>query len=146
MSTGKVFLVGAGPGDPGLVTLKGLRCIESADVVVYDRLVDRRLLSRAASNAELIDAGKFPGEGGKRQAKINALLVDRAKQGYRVVRLKGGDPFVFGRGGEEAELLHDQGVPFESGARRHLCYRGPCIRGYPADPPRSRLLLHRGYS
>ena len=113
MSVGKVFLVGAGPGDPDLITLKGLRCIESADVVVYDRLVDRRLLRRAAPNSELIDVGKVPGEGGKRQAKINGLLVDRAKQGDRVVRLKGGDPFVFGRGGEEAEVLYEQGVPFE---------------------------------
>ena len=113
MRPGTVFLVGAGPGDPGLITVKGLRCVESADVVVYDRLVDRRLLDHAGPDAELIDVGKLPGEAGQRQDESNALLVERAKAGKRVVRLKGGDPFVFGRGGEEAELLHTKGVPFE---------------------------------
>ena len=113
MTEGKVFLVGAGPGDPGLITLKGLRCIQSADVVVFDRLVDSRLLSHARPDAALIDVGKVPGQGGQRQAEINALLIKNAKEGKRVVRLKGGDPFVFGRGGEEAEALHEAGIAFE---------------------------------
>ena len=113
MSSGKVFLVGAGPGDPGLITVKGLRCLESADVIVHDRLVGRRLLGRARASAEIIDVGKVPGEDGDRQAYINQLLLDKAGEGKVVVRLKGGDPFVFGRGGEEAEALHAQGILFE---------------------------------
>ena len=113
MKPGTVFLVGAGPGDPGLVTLKGARCIESADVVVYDRLVSRQLLDHARQDAELIDAGKVPGDGGGAQDSINSLLVATAKEGKTVVRLKGGDPFVFGRGGEEAEALQGEGIPFE---------------------------------
>ena len=113
MTEGKVFLVGAGPGDPGLITLKGLRCIQSADVVVFDRLVDRRLLSHARPDAALIDVGKVPGQGGQRQAETNALLIKNSRGGKRVVRLKGGDPFVFGRGGEEAEALHEAGIAFE---------------------------------
>ena len=112
-TTGTVYLVGAGPGDPGLITVKGLRCLEAADVVVHDRLVDQRLVARASRDAEVIDVGKVPGEGGERQAEINALLVHRARAGKSVVRLKGGDPFVFGRGGEEAEALAEAGVPFE---------------------------------
>ncbi len=110
---GRVFLVGAGPGDPGLITVKGLRCVESADVIVYDRLVDRRLLARATATAELVDVGKAPGERRNRQEDINALLIARAAEGKLVVRLKGGDPFVFGRGGEEAEALAAGGIPFE---------------------------------
>ena len=113
MKPGTVFLVGAGPGDPGLVTLKGARCIESADVIVYDRLVSRQLLDHARPGAGLIDAGKVPGGGGSTQDSINSLLVSTAKQGKTVVRLKGGDPFVFGRGGEEAEALCVEGIPFE---------------------------------
>ncbi|MCH8205650.1 MAG: uroporphyrinogen-III C-methyltransferase [Chloroflexi bacterium] len=110
---GTVVLVGAGPGDPGLITVRGLQCLESADVIVYDRLVDRRLVDRAKPTAERVDAGKVPGGGGKRQDEINRILVDRASNGKRVVRLKGGDPFVFGRGGEEAEALQAEGIPFE---------------------------------
>ena len=113
MKPGTVFLVGAGPGDPGLITLKGTRCIESADVVVYDRLVNRQLLDHARPGAELIDAGKVPGDGGTSQDSINSLLVAAAKQGKTVVRLKGGDPFVFGRGAEEAEALYKEGIHFE---------------------------------
>ena len=138
MKPGKVFLVGAGPGDPDLVTVKGLGCIESADVVVHDRLVDRRLLSRASPTAELIDVGKFPGGGGGRQAEINALLADRAKEGKTVVRLKGGDPFVFGRGGEEAEALHAEGVPFEVVPGVTSAIAGPAYAGIP--------LTHRNLS
>ncbi len=113
MGQGKVYLVGAGPGDPGLLTVKGMRSIQSADVVVYDRLVDKRLLGYARPDAALIDVGKIPGEGGSTQANINALLISEAEKGLRVVRLKGGDPFIFGRGGEEAEVLHSEGIPFE---------------------------------
>jgi uroporphyrinogen III methyltransferase/synthase len=113
MRPGRVFLVGAGPGDPGLITLRGLQCLQAADAVVYDRLVDNRLLARARPGAELIDAGKVPGEERNRQTETNALLVRLARQGKQVVRLKGGDPFVFGRGGEEAEALQEEGIPFE---------------------------------
>ena len=110
---GTVVLVGAGPGDPGLITVRGLQCLESADVVVYDRLVDRRLVDRAKPSAERVDVGKVPGGGGKRQDEINRVLVNQARKGKSVVRLKGGDPFVFGRGGEEAEALQAEGIPFE---------------------------------
>ncbi|MBI2856072.1 MAG: uroporphyrinogen-III C-methyltransferase [Chloroflexi bacterium] len=110
---GKVYLVGAGPGDPGLITIKGLQYLREAQVVAYDRLVDRRLLEEAPSNAELIDVGKVKGYRREQQDEINALLVEKATEGKRVVRLKGGDPFIFGRGGEEAEALVKAGVPFE---------------------------------
>ena len=110
---GKVYLVGAGPGDPGLMTVRGLRLLESADVVVHDRLINGRLLAMAGLDAELVDAGKVPGRAGRKQADVNSLLVSEAQRGKVVVRLKGGDPFVFGRGGEEAEALAAAGVPFE---------------------------------
>ena len=113
MSRVQVFLVGAGPGDPGLLTVKGLRCLQSADVVMYDRLVDARTLRHARADAEMVDVGKVPGKQGRKQAEINALLIASARQGKTVVRLQGGDPFVFGRGGEEAEELQRAGVPFE---------------------------------
>jgi len=120
MTTGKVWLVGAGPGDPGLITVAGLERLRQADVIVYDRLVSPRLLEHAREGAELIFVGKVAGESlpagrqsGHNQAKINELLVEKAREGGRVVRLKGGDPFVFGRGGEEAEALRAAGVPFE---------------------------------
>ncbi|MFQ5826031.1 MAG: uroporphyrinogen-III C-methyltransferase [Dehalococcoidia bacterium] len=110
---GKVYLVGAGPGDPELLTLKGRRCLEEADVVLYDRLIDRRLLSHAREGAELILGGKRARDWVLDQEEINSLLVAKAKEGKVVVRLKGGDPFVLGRGGEEAEALAQEGVPFE---------------------------------
>ena len=113
MTKGIVYLVGAGPGDPGLITVKGLSLIQSAEVIVHDRLVDRRLLKHVSTTAELIDVGKIPGRRDNRQADINALLVDLGKRGKRVVRLKGGDPFVFGRGSEEAGELRQAGIPFE---------------------------------
>lgn len=113
MSKGIVSLVGAGPGDPELISVKGLRLIRSADAVVYDRLVDKRLLGHARNDAELIDVGKIPGKRINRQEDINSLLVELGTAGKRVVRLKGGDPFVFGRGGEEAEALAEAGVQFE---------------------------------
>lgn len=111
--TGKVFLVGAGPGDPELITVRGLRVLRSADVVVYDRLVHPALLEAAPSSAERIFAGKHPAGPRVAQDEIVRLLVDRARRGLQVVRLKGGDPFVFGRGGEEVEALRTAGVPYE---------------------------------
>ena len=108
-----VYLIGAGPGDPGLLTLKGKRCLEQADVVVYDYLVDQRILAYARPQAELIYAGKRSGSAAMSQADINRLIVDRAHQGQAVVRLKGGDPFLFGRGGEEAQELVKAAIPFE---------------------------------
>ncbi len=113
MKIGKVYLVGAGPGDPGLITLKGYRLLQSADVVVFDRLVDSNALAHARDDAEMIDVGKIPGERGRTQAHINAVLVEKGLEGRTVVRLQGGDPFVFGRGGEEAQGLADAGVPYE---------------------------------
>lgn len=110
---GKVYLVGAGPGDPGLITVRGLECLAEAEVVVYDRLVDERLLSCVKPGAELIYAGKAPTGHTLRQEEINALLVAKANEGKTVVRLKGGDPFVFGRGAEEAEALVEHGIAFE---------------------------------
>lgn len=113
MQTGKVYLIGAGPGDPGLLTLKGKRCLEEADTVIYDYLVDPRLLVYARPDAELRYAGKRSGGDSMPQPEINRLMLDRALQGQTVARLKGGDPFLFGRGGEEAEELVAAGVPFE---------------------------------
>ncbi|MBJ7282818.1 MAG: uroporphyrinogen-III C-methyltransferase, partial [Acidimicrobiia bacterium] len=108
-----VYLVGAGPGDPGLLTQRGAALMRAADVVVYDRLAHPSLLALAPRNAELVDVGKSPGNVAMDQDGINATLVDRGLKGLEVVRLKGGDPFVFGRGGEEAEVLIAAGVPFE---------------------------------
>jgi len=110
---GKVYLVGAGPGDPGLITLKGKECIEQADVVVYDYLAAPELLGYAGEEAELIYVGKKGGDHTLSQNGINALLVEKAGQGCVVTRLKGGDPFIFGRGGEEVEVLIDAGIAFE---------------------------------
>ena len=111
--TGKVYLVGAGPGDPGLITVKGKQCIEKADVIVYDYLASPTLLKYANNTAEMIYVGKKGGDHTLSQDGINALLVEKAKTGATVARLKGGDPFVFGRGGEEAEVLIEAGIPFE---------------------------------
>lgn len=108
-----VYLVGAGPGDPGLITVHGAEVLARADVVVHDRLVDPLLLELAPADAERVYAGKQPGAAEMPQDEINALLVDRGRRGATVVRLKGGDPYVFGRGGEEAEALMAAGVAFE---------------------------------
>jgi len=112
-SHGKVYLVGAGPADPDLITVKGLRCLRVADVVVYDSLVSPQLLEEVRPQAECVYVGKRPGYHCMKQEQINALLINYAQQGHTVVRLKGGDPFVFGRGGEEALALAQAGIPFE---------------------------------
>ncbi|OEH84199.1 uroporphyrinogen-III C-methyltransferase [Desulfuribacillus stibiiarsenatis] len=113
MDKGKVYLVGAGPGDPKLITVKGLECVKKAEVLVYDRLSSPRLLAYAKPDCELIYVGKKPDRHTLRQEEINQLLVDKALEGKIVTRLKGGDPCIFGRVGEEAELLVDNGVEFE---------------------------------
>lgn len=110
---GMVYLVGAGPWDPGLITVKGLKAIKKADVIIYDRLANPQLLIHAKENAEQIYVGKSSDHHTHSQEEINDLLVEKAKQGLTVVRLKGGDPFVFGRGGEEAERCVEEGIPFE---------------------------------
>jgi uroporphyrin-III C-methyltransferase/precorrin-2 dehydrogenase/sirohydrochlorin ferrochelatase len=113
-SRGKVTLVGAGPGDPDLLTIKGLKALEKADVILYDRLINPEILKRANAKALLIDVGKARGECGRpRQELIHALMIEHANRGSNVVRLKGGDPFVFGRGGEELAALREARVPYE---------------------------------
>jgi uroporphyrin-III C-methyltransferase/precorrin-2 dehydrogenase/sirohydrochlorin ferrochelatase len=110
---GKVMLVGAGPGDPGLLTLRALRALQQADVILADRLLSAEILGLARREAEIIDVGKQPGGHGARQGRINRLLVVHARRGHAVVRLKGGDPFIFGRGGEELEYLKRHGIAYE---------------------------------
>lgn len=110
---GKVFLVGAGPGDAELITVKGLRLLHQASVVLYDRLISKQLLEETRPDAELVFVGKEPGCHSIPQEQINKLLISYAQQGHSVVRLKGGDPFVFGRGGEEAQALFEAGISFE---------------------------------
>jgi uroporphyrinogen III methyltransferase/synthase len=137
---GVVYLVGAGPGDPGLVTVRAMELIRSADVIVHDRLVPRGLLDAAREDAELIDVGKRPREAtvaGERlgtaeaQRAIEELIADRARSGRSVVRLKGGDPFVFGRGGEEAEALREAGIDFEVVPGVTAGVAGPAYAGIP---------------
>src|SRR5438309_1818515 len=116
---GTVFIVGAGPGNPDLITVRGLTCLREADVVLHDRLIDLHLLEEARPDAEIVNVGKEPhGEnvenaGDIQQEHIEWLMIEKARQGKNVCRLKGGDPFVFGRGGEEAQALAEAGIPFE---------------------------------
>jgi uroporphyrin-III C-methyltransferase len=135
MSSGRgggiVYLVGAGPGDPELITVRGLRCLQRADVVVYDRLVDSRLLGEAPPRARRVYAGKGPGRQALRQEEINALLVRQARAGRVVVRLKGGDPFVFGRGGEEALACAAAGIPWEVVPGLTSAVAVPALAGIP---------------
>ena len=112
-SAGKVYLVGGGPGDPDLITVKGLRCLRAADVVLYDRLISEELLDEMRPGATRVFVGKGPAHHALEQAMINELLIAYARQDCMVVRLKGGDPFIFGRGGEEAEALARAGITFE---------------------------------
>ena len=133
---GKVYLVGAGPGDPGLITVKGLKCLRKAEVVVYDRLVDETILGEVHKNAEKIYVGKAANHHTLEQEAINRLLVEKAREGKRVVRLKGGDPFVLGRGGEEAEALVTNKIPFEVVPGVSSAVAVPAYAGIP--------LTHRG--
>jgi len=131
-----VYLVGAGPGDPGLLTRRGEELLRRADVVVYDRLASRALLDLTRPGAELVDAGKAPGGVALTQEQINEVLVARGRAGLTVVRLKGGDPFVFGRGGEEAEACRDACVPFEVVPGVTSAIAAPAYAGIP--------VTHRG--
>lgn len=135
---GKVYLIGAGPGDPGLLTLKGKRCLAEAEVVIYDYLVDQRILAYARPEAELLYAGKKSGGDSMPQAAINRLMIERASKGQVVARLKGGDPFLFGRGGEEAEEFVAAGVPFEVVPGVTSALAVPAYAGIP--------LTHRDYA
>jgi len=108
-----IYLVGSGPGDPGLFTLKGVRCMQEAEAVVYDRLAPGALLGYARPEAEKIYVGKKPGNPTMSQEEINELLIEKGRAGMTVVRLKGGDPYIFGRGGEEALALQEAELPFE---------------------------------
>jgi uroporphyrin-III C-methyltransferase len=137
-STGKVFLVGAGPGDPKLLTIRAAEAIAASDVIVYDHLVNPEVLAHARRNVELIYAGKRAGEPSISQAEINRLLIERTLEGKIVARLKGGDPFIFGRGGEEAEALVEAGIEWEviPGVSS-----GVAAAAYAGIP-----LTHRGYS
>jgi uroporphyrin-III C-methyltransferase len=131
-----VYLVGAGPGDPRLLTLRGAEVLRQADVVIYDRLAPKALLDLAPARAERVDVGKAPGRCPVGQEDINELLVERAREGKTVVRLKGGDPFVFGRGGEEALELAGAGIPFEIVPGVSSIVAAPAYAGIP--------LTHRG--
>jgi uroporphyrinogen III methyltransferase/synthase len=134
--TGKVYLVGAGPGDPGLITVRGVECIQRADVIVYDYLSNPALLRYARPDAEIIYAGKQARDHTLTQDEINALLIKRAQAGKIVTRLKGGDPFVFGRGGEEAEELGQAGIAFEVVPGVTSAIAAPAYAGIP--------VTHRG--
>ncbi len=129
--TGKVWLVGAGPGDPDLITRKGLRLLRSADVIVFDRLAPPELLDEARHDAVLIDVGKAPARQRLSQDHINEILVSRALGGAQVVRLKGGDPLLFGRGGEEALACHAAGISFEIVPGISSAYAAPAYAGIP---------------
>jgi uroporphyrinogen III methyltransferase / synthase len=133
---GKVYLVGAGPGDLGLLTLRARECIEMADVIVYDYLANPEMLGWAREEAEIVYVGKRAGEHTLAQHEINALLIDRARAGKKVVRLKGGDPFVFGRGAEEAKAIVDAGSAFEIVPGISSAIAGPAYAGIP--------VTHRG--
>jgi uroporphyrin-III C-methyltransferase len=126
-----VYLVGAGPGDPGLFTLRGAELLRQCDVVVHDRLIGRALLDMAPAHAERVDVGKGKGSAPVTQAQINAILVERGRAGLCVVRLKGGDPFVFARGGEEALALAAAGVSFECVPGVSSAIAAPAAAGIP---------------
>ena len=129
---GIVYIVGGGPGDPGLITVKGLQYLRRADVVLYDRLAAPELLDEVSPNAELIDVGKEPKRHRRSQAEINSLLIEKAREGNIVVRLKGGDPFVFGRGGEECQALAEAGIRYEVIPGVSSAIAVPAYAGIPA--------------
>jgi uroporphyrin-III C-methyltransferase len=129
--SGSVYLVGAGPGDPELITVRGMRLIQSADTIVYDRLIPMEILDWARENAQLIDVGKYPDHHRISQEQINELLVLHAKKGNIVVRLKGGDPFVFGRGQEEIEACRIASVPCHIVPGVSSCIAAPAAAGIP---------------
>jgi uroporphyrin-III C-methyltransferase len=131
MSQGIVYLVGAGPGDPRLITVLGLDRLRQAEVVIYDRLVSERLLDEAPPTAERIFVGKAPGEHSAKQEEINELLLRHARRGRIVVRLKGGDPFVFGRGSEEALACAEAGIPWEVVPGISSAISVPALAGIP---------------
>lgn len=128
---GKVYLVGAGPGDPELITVKGSRVLKEADVIVYDRLANPELLSLTPERSEHIYVGKRPGKPSVSQDQINRILVAKAREGKTVARLKGGDPFVFGRGGEECEALKAEEVPYEVVPGISSALAAPAFAGIP---------------
>src|SRR5208283_931209 len=138
MKEGKVYLVGAGPGDVGLLTLKGLRCLQKADLIVYDFHINPQILNYARDDAEFVYAGKRGGHHEMSQDEINLVLVEQARVGKLVCRVKGGDPFVFGRGGEEAELLSQEGIRFEVVPGVSSAVAVPAYAGIP--------LTHRHYA
>jgi uroporphyrinogen III methyltransferase/synthase len=138
MKQGKVYLVGAGPREPDLVTVRAVECLKQADVVIYDFLAAPELLKHVREGAETIYVGKKGGDHTLSQDKINEVMVARAKQGRTIVRLKGGDPFIFGRGGEEAEVLADVGIPFEVVPGVTSAVAAPAYAGIP--------LTHRLYT
>ncbi len=138
MSDGKVYLVGAGPGDIELITLKGHRLIKLADVILYDHLIEPELLKAARLGAELISVGKLAGQHTLPQDEINSLLITKARAGKIVVRLKGGDPYLFGRGGEEAQACADAGIDFEVVPGVTSAIAAPCYAGIP--------VTHRDYT
>jgi len=138
MIVGKVYLVGAGPGDPELLTLRALKLLRMADVIVYDQLVNPALLDHATPAAMKVFVGKHAGRHCIAQEEINKALIDYARMGYDVVRLKGGDPFVFGRGGEEAEALAEAGIHFEIVPGVSSAIAVPAYAGIP--------LTHRKYA
>ena len=136
LQSGKVYLIGAGPGDTGLITMKGIEALKEADVVVYDHLASASLLNETKDAAEWIDAGKFAGNHRMKQSEIEQLLIEKAMAGHVVARLKGGDPFIFGRGGEEALALTAAGIEYEVIPGVSSAYSAPAYAGIP--------ITHRG--
>ncbi len=138
MASGRVYLVGAGPGDPQLLTIKAVKVLKEADVVIYDRLVGEEILCLAPESAEMIYVGKRTGKHEVPQDKITELIIKKAQGGGKIVRLKGGDPFIFGRGGEEAEALVEKGIEFEVVPGVSSAVVAPAYAGIP--------LTHRDYA
>lgn len=138
MVSGKVYLVGAGPGDPQLLTIKAVKVLKEANVVIYDRLVGEEILCLAPQQAEMIYVGKRTGKHEVPQDQITDLIIEKAQSGGKIVRLKGGDPFIFGRGGEEAEALVEKGIEFEVVPGVSSSVAAPMYAGIP--------LTHRDYA